>query len=585
MKRSERKKRAKRMRMLICCAAAALLALSAAVFFLLPRGADLPSSAAVSAAPSAQPSAVSTSPGQPSPTPAATASLASASPSASPTPQPGKLETGDIVSSANPSAKKINLRQRVYVRGKAVSSYNRETPISMGTPDEYAALEGVTTFRGTNYRQNASYGTIPENPSSLTIEWSVRIGGIDDWAGVGWTGQPAIVRWDDATREIMNINQSKKDKDGLVEVIYAALDGKIHFLDLEDGKRTRSAINIGAPIKGSVTVDPRGYPLLYCGQGIDTVHGKQVKIGTRVFSLINQKSLLFINGRDKLRTRNWYAFDSAPLIDAATDTMFQLGENGLLYVIALNTDFDLENGTISIDPSVDRYGYKSNVTTRPGMENSLAVYNHYGYFADNSGLLMCVDLNTLKCVWAFPTGDDTDATCAIEEDGDGVWLYTANEIDLRGEQGNCNIRCFNALTGEVRWRVNVPVKNSSRGGAFASPSIGLNQLSELVYYNIAETSGGGTIMALNKQTGEVEWKKSQNIYSWATPLLLYDKNGAGYVLTANSAGLVRLLDGLTGEELARLDVGSNVESSPAAFDGMVVIGTRGGRMLGVRVGS
>ena len=39
------------------------------------------------------------------------------------------------------------------------------------------------------------------------------------------------------------------------------------------------------------------------------------------------------------------------------------------------------------------------------------------------------------------------------------------------------------------------------------------------------------------------------------------------------------------EELARLDVGSNVESSPAAFDGMVVIGTRGGRMLGVRVGS
>ena len=137
----------------------------------------------------------------------------------------------------------------------------------------------------------------------------------------------------------------------------------------------------------------------------------------------------------------------------------------------------------------------------------------------------------------------------------------------------------------MRWRVNVPVKNSSRGGAFASPSIGLNQLSELVYYNIAETSGGGTIMALNKQTGEVEWKKSQNIYSWATPLLLYDKNGAGYVLTANSAGLVRLLDGLTGEELARLDVGSNVESSPAAFDDMVVIGTRGGRMLGVRVGS
>jgi len=62
---------------------------------------------------------------------------------------------------------------------------------------------------------------------------------------VGWTGQPSIVRWDDSTKNAMNINPQKKSKKGLTEVIYATMDGKIYFLDLEDGKPAREPINIG----------------------------------------------------------------------------------------------------------------------------------------------------------------------------------------------------------------------------------------------------------------------------------------------------------------------------------------------------
>ena len=144
---------------------------------------------------------------------------------------------------------------------------------------------------------------MPERASKLELVWSVKVGHIDDWSGVGWTGQAAVVRWPDETRKAMHIDKEKKDKPGLTEVIYAALDGKIRFLDLEDGERTRPPIDIGAPIKGSVAVDPRGYPLLYCGQGIDTVGGRAVRIGTRVFSLIDQELLFFLNGRDEMRTR------------------------------------------------------------------------------------------------------------------------------------------------------------------------------------------------------------------------------------------------------------------------------------------
>jgi hypothetical protein len=50
--------------------------------------------------------------------------------------------------------------------------------------------------------------------------------------------------------------------------------------------------------------------------------------------------------------------------------------------------------------------------------------------------------------------DDTDSTIVIEEEEDGVFIYTANEVDKRCANGkaskaDCNIRKFNAL--QVNW--------------------------------------------------------------------------------------------------------------------------------------
>ena len=255
---------------------------------------------------------------------------------------------------------------------------------------------------------------VPEDASKLTIEWQRSIGGIDKWGGVGWTGQPAIVRWDESVRNQMNLKENKKNKEGLCEVIYATLDGKIYFLDLEDGKATRSAIKLGAPIKGSVSVDPRGWPLLYTGQGIDTVNGKSVKIGYRVYSLIDQKQLLFINGKEKYAPRNWGAFDCSALLDVGSDTLLELGENGIVYSIKLNTQYDQAQCSISIDPAIDRYTIKASISGQLGMENSLCVYDHYAYFTDNSGMLQCLDLNTFEPVWLADVTDDTDASSALE---------------------------------------------------------------------------------------------------------------------------------------------------------------------------
>jgi len=493
-------------------------------------------------------------------------------------PGAGGLEIGEIDDGADPSF----VRQRIYENGRAVDFYLRDPSIAMGPGDGYSTLEGVTTFRGNNYRDTAAYGFVPEGASKFEPVWSVKVGHIDDWTGVGWTGQAAVVRWPDETRKAMRLYKEKKDKPGLTEVIYAALDGKIRFLDLEDGSATRPPIDIGAPIKGSVTVDPRGYPLLYCGQGIDTVGGRSVRIGTRVFSLIDQKLLYFLNGRDEKRTRNWYAFDASPLVDAETDTLLQVGENGLVYLIRLNSEYDPAQGSVSIRPEVDRYAYKYKSEAKLGIENSLAVFNHYGYFADNVGVLQCVDLNTLSCVWAVKTGDDTDATIVLEEAEDGVALYTGNELDQR-KSGKCNLRRLDALTGRVVWSRDIKVRKKDGAGLFGTPAVGKGSLKDLVFFNVSMTHEGGTLLALDKATGKTMWSFDLGAYGWSSPVLVYDKGGRGYVIVGNSNGILRLIDGATGEQLDSLNLSQNIEGSPVVFQDMLVVGTRGGRIVGVRI--
>ncbi|MDL2206442.1 PQQ-binding-like beta-propeller repeat protein [Eubacteriales bacterium OttesenSCG-928-N13] len=566
--RKSRKQAQKRRNMLFLIAGAGAVIALALVLILMPKG-DVPKDLV---------NAATTMPEDPM-----------ISPTVQPTPAPitdpnlGHQELGEIVSNASIQNAKLKLQQQSFQGKKSVKIYQREDPIQMGPGETYTDIEGVLTFRGNNYRDNAAYGLIPDDASKLNIKWSVSVGHLDEWAGVGWTGQASIVRWPEETRAIMNIKDNKKQTQGLTEVIIGALDGKIRFIDLEDGQPTRNMIDIKAPIKGSVSVDPRGYPMLYCGQGLFEVGGKKVQCGTRVFSLIDGKVLFYLTGDQKRKLREWYCFDAAPLIDGATDTMMQLGENGLISVITLNTDYDPSAGTISLSPQVDQLGYKSAVTTRAGMENSIAVYNHYGYFADNSGLLCCFDLNTLKIVWATPTGDDTDATCAIEETDQGVFLYTANEVDLRGKTGDIQMRCYNALTGEALWKREVYVNSNTNGGAYGSPAIGKGGIGQLVYFNIARTSEGGTLFALDKTTGKVVWKFGLGHYSWSTPLILYDSKGKGYILIGDSGGQLRLMDGLNGDVITSLDLKQNIEASPSAFENMAIVSTRGGKIFGIEI--
>jgi outer membrane protein assembly factor BamB len=484
-----------------------------------------------------------------------------------------------------------------------ISEFKPQTNIFFPRAEDYSQIQGITTFRGNNHRDTASYGFVSVSEEKLEKVWSSNTGYINTWTiigangepslvpwtGVGWNGQAAIVKWDPDVQDLMNIYPEKKDKPDLKEVICSALDGKIYFLDLEDGQPTRPPIDMGFPIKGSVTIDPRGYPLLYVGQGLDENDHKKGAIGYRIYSLIEQKEIFMLNGIDPFALRYWGAFDSVGLVDGETDTLIVFGENGILYNIKLNTDFNKASGTVSISPEIIRYRYRSPFGRKIGSESSPAIYRNYVFFPDNGGVMQCVDLNTMKPVWVRDITDDSDSTPVIEEKSESeVYLYTACEVDLQGHGGYSYMRKLNALTGELLWEKAVKCSYDwyNNGGTLATPVLGKHDIDNLVIFNVSRTgdnNNGTKLLALDRETGSEVWSLNLDYYSWSSPVDVYTESGKSYLVFFDSGGFMYLIEGKSGKILDRISVEANVEASPVVYDNMVVIGTRGQVIYGINI--
>src|SRR5690606_11997968 len=126
---------------------------------------------------------------------------------------------------------------------------------TVGKP--WGEVEGLTMFRGNPTRTWYGVGPVPEDPENL---WSYpesgglcgqsTVGGeTTTWCGTGWTGQPVV--WE--------------RPDGVTEVIFGAYDHSVHFLDAETGQPTRPALHTGYRLKGSVPLAPDGLPIIHHG--------------------------------------------------------------------------------------------------------------------------------------------------------------------------------------------------------------------------------------------------------------------------------------------------------------------------------
>ena len=71
-------------------------------------------------------------------------------------------------------------------------------------------------------------------------------------------------------------------------------------------------------------------------------------------------------------------------------------------------------------------------------------------------------------------------------------------------------------------------------------------------------------------------------YAWSSPTAIYNKMGTGYMIFADSAGIVYLLND-KGETLSYVGLGSVIESSPVVFNNMFVMAARSGYVYGIEI--
>ena len=480
----------------------------------------------------------------------------------------------------------------------SIKDYSSEDTITFDTPDKYTDLEGVITFRGNNFRDAPAYGEADMTKYKLKKMWNVHTNAVtiagQYWSGNGWTGQPLLVRWPADTKQHMNMADWAKADDDLVEAIHASLDGNIYFTDIRTGQPTRETMHTGFVFKGAGALDPRGYPLLYVGSGYNSSAGTSRAF---IIDLIHCKVLYEYGCIDPFSLRGTLSFfDSSTLVDAATDTLIQPGENGILYLVKLNSKYNPEKGKISVKPKLTKWRYQGKRNGGGsywyGMEDSAAIYQGCLYIADNGGHLMCLDLNTLRLKWVQDILDDSNSTPVLSVEDGKLYLYISTSFHLgwrSSSSAEIPIWKIDAETGEKLWSTSYTCQSveGNSGGVQSTIAVGHKSLDDYIYVTVAKTGGigRGVIVALKKKNGKKAWEQD-GPYTWSSPVCVYNSNEGGkdVVIYARSDSHLMMLDGIDGTTLDEMDMGSgNVEASPAVFENILVLGTRGCNIFGIRL--
>lgn len=418
----------------------------------------------------------------------------------------------------------------------------------------YDGKEGWFTFRG-NPLRNADYGgTVKGTPTRVVKDWQFNTvfdataTSMGTWGGgTGWTGQPLYLRSSN-------------------EIVVASLCGRVYFLNFADGTESREAIDVTNPIKGTCSLEPTQRNLLFVGQGIPKVAPMgQIAIDLR------QHKRVFFSGADRKAQRSWGAFDSSPVVVGGF--LFWPGENGTIYKYKVQAD------NITLHTAL-RYRCRG---AAPGVENSLCVYRNYGWFGDNSGNIICVNLNTMRPVWHYNNHDDIDGSIVCEVEDGTPYLYSGCEVDKQGNSGICYMVKLNGLTGQLVWeqqiecrKLNIGGKHFD-GGLYCTPLLGKGDCGEMIFANICQrgNSSNAEFTAFNKKTGEIVYRTPLSAFAWSSPVAFYNEKNQAFIFTGDSSGNAYLIEGKSGKILFREHMVNNFESSPVVIGNHLVVGSRG----------
>lgn len=512
---------------------------------------------------------------------------------------PSLEDTPHSVDATHPDV--LGIKPELEVDGILTENFTREKPIDIPLYAPYSDTPGIVTFRGDNLRSGGAYGTAQTENKKLSIAWSLETGKLEKgygkgyWTGSGWTGQPLIMRWSEQQKANMNLSPEAKADPDFTEAIYSTMDGKVYFIDVNTGKKTREEISVGLPFKGAGAIHP-SLPILHLGPGDSGPDKRTQYARAYLYSLTNGEKLLeYGGGPDPFAIRVFHGFDSSPIFDKKTDTLIEPSENGILYTMRLNSYFD-EEGNIKINPSEQvKLRYSTSRSSEEkywlGMEDSAVVWRNYIYIADNGGNLMCIDINTMNIIWAQDVVDDTNGSPVFSVEDGAPYIYIATSLHWSASRlfklGDVPIFKINAITGEYVWKRTYLCNTVAgiSGGIQATCVCGRGNISDLVIFPVARTPQvrSGYLVALDKKTGKEVWKLKMRRYAWSSPVAVYDKDDNAVIIIGDCEGKLLLVDGKTGRILDSIELGANIEATPAVYNDTIVIGTRGQKIFGIKI--
>jgi len=499
--------------------------------------------------------------------------------------------------------KNFGFKTYLMVAGENADSFEWNKVLRFPRAKDYSPLLGVTTYRGNNYRNSATFGTARIESRTLTTLWSHSLPEFPLSGEQDGTAQPLIVQWPADLMETMAFKSAKKDKVQLTEVIFADKSGHLLFFDLDDGEYSRTPLPTIAYTEGTPTLDPRGYPLLYVGQTVqedgDVTHSRYQYF--YVYDLVKEKRAFRFGSAsvEPFSNNKWQGYTGSPLV--YDNRVFIMGESGILYAFDFNAEFDLDTGELfyNTEPALTKYKYENENTgyfvtddeeetqaefIENGTMGSLAGYKDYVFFSDRSGFLQCVDINHMALVYAVDLKGNGDSTVCIEDEGEDskdFYIYSGtrlNYLDTGAEgsqEGTVYFRKIEGLTGKVLWENTYTVVPAagSRSGITETALVGKNNLSRYVYFAVVnEQSAPNTrVYCVEKSTGEVVWRYYIEAASKSVPVAMYDKNGLGYIIMGDLDGNMVILDGRYGGVVSQITLKAGVDGCPAVFNNKIVV--------------
>lgn len=434
------------------------------------------------------------------------------------------------------------------------------------------SFPGLTMFRGNAARTYYGEGPVPARPRLLwkfgPMWGESSEGPLSDpgktviWQGTGWTGQPAVF-----------------ERQGRTWVVFGAYDHRIHFLDAATGRRMLPDFVGGDLFKGSVTVDPDGYPLVY--MGCRDNYWRVI-----AFDRPQPTELWRLDAHDTAPVMWNDDWDGNALIH--DDHAFVPGENGHLYAVRLYRGWDAA-GRVKVAPRVvlDYPGWTDKQLRALGapevsIEDSPALMGDRLFFANSGGLVQGLDVSAVRpgelspsvpAVFSFWDGDDTDASIVVDDEG---FLYVAVELQRslpRAQEVGQILKLDPRRSGPgqdpVVWSVAATEKGpDGLAGVWATPALHRDMLYVPTH--------GGELLGIERATGTVRWRKPFPPHAWASPVVVDDT-----LLVGDREGVLHAYDvSDTGREpperwAFRVSPGA-LESTPAVWKGVIYLGSRDG---------